>query len=246
MVLIKVRWIVEKTLAIFNQNAALTNIRNSEIGHIMVDYRICAAMSNFTHKPIMADGLRAKNVATRINHLVSPSTTNLNKNNLSFLLNKRLDTKLIKSGKLSEINDFPRLKQKVMEQKIFLGTYQYRQSKSYMNDLIRSDTAYVIDTNEINRIPDCEFKEKLNQVIINQEKLVAVEIISRHHHQTKTNPRSSKQSDNYKNVYRVFLKYNPTLNSYKAITGTILLLSYSIFNYYLIVIYISKVISVTA
>ena len=213
MVIIKVRWIVEKTLAIFNQNAALTNIRNSEIGHIMVDYRICAAMSNFTHKPIMADGLRAKNVATRI------TTNATNANNLSFLLNKRLDTKLIKRVKLSEINDFPRLKQKVMEQKVFLGTYQYRQSKSYMNDLIRSETAYVIDNNEINRIPESEFKETLNRVIINQEKLVAAEIISRHHHQTKTNPRSSKQSDNYKNVYRVFLKYNPTLNNYKAITG---------------------------
>jgi hypothetical protein len=212
-----VRWIVEKTLAAFNHHSALTNIRNSEMGHIMVDYRICAAMLNFVHKPVTADGQNARKVAVRIHRQVATSAAQ--NNPLSFLLNKRLDTKLIKRQNLSEINDFPRLKKKVMEQKIFLGTYQYRQSKSYMNDLIKSETAYVINTFEITKITDRIFKEKLLQILSSQEKLVAAEIISIHHHQTINNPRSTKQSDNYKNVYRVFVKYNPSSINYKAITG---------------------------
>ena len=77
------------------------------MGHIMVDYRICAAMLNFVHKPVTADGQNARKVAVRIHRQVATSAAQ--NNPLSFLLNKRLDTKLIKRQNLSEINDFPRL-----------------------------------------------------------------------------------------------------------------------------------------
>ena len=106
----KVRWIVEKIFARFSHHAALTNIRNKQVGHIMVDYRICAAMLNFTHKCSTSDVSKSKKIAKRVNNRL---TTYINP--LSFLIKRRLDTRLIKKVKLSDIIDFPRLKQKVME-----------------------------------------------------------------------------------------------------------------------------------
>ena len=34
---------------------ALNNIRNTIAGHIQIDYRICCAMINYTHKPCCPD-----------------------------------------------------------------------------------------------------------------------------------------------------------------------------------------------
>jgi hypothetical protein len=211
-----VRWIVEKVFSRFNHHAALTNIRNKQVGHIMVDYRICAAMLNFTHKCNTSDVSKSKKVAKRINNRL---TTYINP--LSFLIKRRLDTRLIKKVKLLDIIDFPRLKQKVMETKIFFGTYQFRQSKSYMSELLESDIVYILNENLINTIQDSGFRENLAEITRNSEKLVAAEIISRHRHQIRNhNEQNSRQSDNFKNVYRVFVRYIPSLNNYKAITGT--------------------------
>ena len=80
----------------------------------MVDYRICAAMLNFTHKCSTSDVSKSKK---RVNNRL---TTYINP--FSFLIKRRLDTRLIRKTKLSDIIDFPRLKQKVMETKIFFGT----------------------------------------------------------------------------------------------------------------------------
>ena len=45
---------------------ALDNVRNTQIGHIQVDYRICCAMANFTMIPCIPDGKLTIQIAKRI------------------------------------------------------------------------------------------------------------------------------------------------------------------------------------
>ncbi|CAF0983415.1 unnamed protein product, partial [Brachionus calyciflorus] len=46
----KIRFIVEKQIGMLKNFKALDNIRNTQAGHIQIDYRITCAMINFTHK----------------------------------------------------------------------------------------------------------------------------------------------------------------------------------------------------
>ena len=77
-------------------------------------------------------------------------------------------------------DDFPKLKKKTLNQKVFFGTYQSRLSKSYMSELLKSGTAYVIDIDFINKVPNKELREQLKVIDEIGQKLVAVEIVSRH------------------------------------------------------------------
>jgi hypothetical protein len=52
----KVRFIIEKQNSILKNKKALDNNRNSKAGHILIDYRICCAMSNFSMKLCNPDG----------------------------------------------------------------------------------------------------------------------------------------------------------------------------------------------
>ena len=63
---IKVRFIIEKQNSLLKNKKALDNIRNSQAGHILVDYRICCAMANFTMVPCIPDGKHSIEIAKRI------------------------------------------------------------------------------------------------------------------------------------------------------------------------------------
>jgi hypothetical protein len=83
---------------------SLDNIRNTQAGHIQIDYRIASAMCNFVHNPCSPDGNNSKKIAHRIRERAK-----IKYNRLEFLLSKRLDTRLIKKIDLTDITDFPRL-----------------------------------------------------------------------------------------------------------------------------------------
>ncbi|CAF0923792.1 unnamed protein product [Brachionus calyciflorus] len=101
----KCRFMVEKQIGMLKNNKALDNIRNTEAGHIMIDYRICCSMINFDLKPSCPDGENAEKIASKI--LIRSQKK---ENDLEFLLGKHLDTKSICPIKISEIVDFPVLK----------------------------------------------------------------------------------------------------------------------------------------
>ena len=47
----------------------LDNIRNNQVGHIQIDYRIACAMLNFTHKPCCPDEENGAKIAKRIKEM---------------------------------------------------------------------------------------------------------------------------------------------------------------------------------
>ena len=92
---------------------ALDNIRNTIAGHIQIDYRIACAMYNFNHKHICPDGKHAQKVAKRI----YDRSQKIQINKLAIILSKQLDTTQFPEVNLSDINDFVKLKRKVMKNK---------------------------------------------------------------------------------------------------------------------------------
>ncbi len=57
------RFIIEKQNSILKNKKSLDNIRNSQAGHILIDYKICCAMSNFSMKLCYPDGDDAIEIA---------------------------------------------------------------------------------------------------------------------------------------------------------------------------------------
>ncbi len=79
---------------------ALDNIRNTQVGHIQIDYRIACAMINFTHKPCCPDGSNAEELARIIK-----KKSKLHENNMEHLLSRRFNTKKCIEKQLSSIED---------------------------------------------------------------------------------------------------------------------------------------------
>lgn len=52
-------------------------MRNTEIGHIQIDYRIACAMINFFHKPCCPDGKKAKTIANRMKEKAKTTSNHL-------------------------------------------------------------------------------------------------------------------------------------------------------------------------
>ena len=191
---------------------ALENIRNSQVGHIQIDYRIACAMINFTHKPCISDGKNSIKIAKRIKKKAKIST-----NNLEFLLKKRLDTKLMPSLELIKIEDFPKLKIKDIKERICFGTFQLKQSKSYLADLVKRVKAFKISSELIKQIKDKKLQKDL---ISTNSTILAAEIPSRHKRsRIKTKEIKNEYDQKFKSVYKVFIHYQPYENSYNSIKG---------------------------
>ncbi len=88
----KIRFQIERKNGFLKNNYALDFIRNSQIGHIQIDYRIACAMSNFVHKPNLTDNTKTKQVAK----LIRKKSEKTQVNKLEYLINKRLGTSIFK------------------------------------------------------------------------------------------------------------------------------------------------------
>lgn len=193
---------------------ALDNIRNTEIGHIQIDYRIACAMINFLHKPCCPDGEKASIIAERMKE---KSKTEIN--HLEFFLEKKkqLNTKYIYPIDINEINDFPKLMLKELKEEIFFGSFQYNQSKSYYADIIEEGKAYIVCDELLKDV----LKDKNN---FPNSKIIAIEVVSRHRRsetkkETKKNVCSNRKKQ-FKNNYKVFIHYISDYNHPNSIKGT--------------------------
>ena len=90
-------------LYILKNKKSLDNIRNSQAGHILIDYRICCAMCNFLMKPCIPDGDQSKEIARRIRRRSLKSENSLE----SLLKMKFTDT--VVPDNIKSIRDFPQL-----------------------------------------------------------------------------------------------------------------------------------------
>ena len=175
-------------------------------------------MDNFLHKHCCPDGDNAKEVAERI-----IKKTQMKENKLAFLLKRQLGTSLIPLKHLSEINDFPIIKRKTLNRKIFMGTFHLKQSKSYVEDLIERGNAFFVSKEFAkgkDMIKDLKLKSRL---ISDKSKIIAVTITSRHKRGKKSIPNDKitykKSSEIFKTAYKIFIHYVPNVNSYKSIKG---------------------------
>lgn len=218
------RYIVEKQIGIIKNYRSLDNIRNTQAGHIQIDYRIACAMINYQHKPCSSVEGRAVDLAKKIRE-----KSTINTNNLLFLLNKRLDTKLMIPVQLETVCDFPRLNEDDIKNDILYGSFQLKQSKSYVIDLVLNGRAYVASNNLIKQMTNKQLKKDL---IEKKTKIVAVEITSRHKRsEKKTNKTVKINQDNlkikkFKTIYKVFVHYLPNINSSTSIIGNIYFLNF--------------------
>lgn len=166
-------------------------------------------MYNFLHKPCCPDGTQGKMIAQRM----KKKALNTKANMLEFLLSKRLDTSLIEKMNISEIADFPKLNRKTLIEKIFLGTFHLKQSKSYIVDLIKNGFAYKVSCKLIKNIQN---KSLRNELLTKKSVIIACEIPSRHKRSKIKNIDNDTQ---FRMTYKVFIQYIPYSNSSKSIKG---------------------------
>lgn len=160
-------------------------------------------MINFTHKACCPDENKVEKIAKRIK-----KRGKIKSNHLESLISKHLDTKHITPLKISEIEDFVRLTPKKLNSTIFLGSYQQKQAKSYLDDIISTNKAYLVNETAFNK-QRSEFS-----------KIIAVEISSRHRRGEKKNEcKGNNHMDKLKHKYKVFLEYVPKMKSSKSIKG---------------------------
>ncbi len=196
---------------------ALENIRNTQVGHIQIDYRIACAMQNFCHKPCSSDGNKAYSVAKRLKERAS-----LTNNSLECIMRKRIDSKLMPCIDLSEIDDFPKLNNKEIQERICFGSFQLKQSKSYMIDVIKQVRAFKLDKKNTSKISDKKLRDYVMQT---DSIIIGAEIPSRH----KRSKIKAKKKNNvekiekFKTNYKVFIHYDQNINSFKSIKGTLFL-----------------------
>lgn len=198
----KVRFIIEKQNSLLKNMKSLENVRNTQVGHILIDYRICCAMLNFNLKPCIPDGKDTVQIAKRIKKRSSKT-----KNKLAPLLQMKF-TSTVNSIEIKSINDFPQLTLSQIRRHITLGGFKIRQSQSYIEDIIKYGKAYVLEKKHIEHHVTLP---KLKENLINS-KIIAVLIQSRHSRGKKCKPSSSIKSiyDPKNNVkyYKCFIQYN--------------------------------------
>jgi hypothetical protein len=195
---------------------ALENIRNTTANHILIDYRIACAMINFDFKPCCPDGKNGAKIAKKIKHKAAISS-----NSLQFLLNKQLGTNDIPKILISEINDFPRLKESELVEEIFLGTFLNKVCKSYVEDILNNKIAFVVKKNILE-------KNEKNKNSQTKAKIIAMQVSSRHKrskikHEKHVKKKEKTLISEFRTYYKVFIQYVPNIDSYKSIQGKNLL-----------------------
>ena len=121
---------------------ALDNIRNTEVGHIAIDYRICCGMWNFTMKPCIPDGSDSTQIAKSIKKRCMKK-----ENKLQSLLDMRFTSTLINED-ITTISDFPMLSLKQIRKRITFGSFKLKQCPSYVGQVFDFSFDTINDNND--------------------------------------------------------------------------------------------------
>ncbi len=129
------RFIIEKQNSLLNNKKALENIRNSQAGNILVNYRIYCAMSYFSLKPCIPDGNNTIEIAKRLKKRSLKKENKLG----PLLMMSKPDFKSLPVTDLTCLG-FPQLTLPEFQRKITLGSFKVRQSRSYIEHIIKNGT----------------------------------------------------------------------------------------------------------
>lgn len=182
----KCRWVVEVTNSFLkNSFKALDNVKNKSLHHTLKDYRIAAALINKYFNRLYSDNddvIIAKRMKAKL----------FKENNLEkYVIENKLHLKkLYNRIDALAITDFPRLTKEEIISHITFGTYQIRQSLSYLDEHM-SEKKYDILVG----------KETLEY---DKAKLLLANIQSRHRGSTK---------------YKCYITYFPSINTVESIEG---------------------------
>ena len=139
----KCRWTVEAVNGLMKTYRAHDKVvQNKSLPHAIDDFRISASLINRFHKRLISDN---DNSLTIINEMKAKLTQ---ENELeSFVEKNNFDRKRVSFKKLdaNEVTDFPRLDIETIKTKITLGTYQLKQSLSYLAEHQKENGNYTIE-----------------------------------------------------------------------------------------------------
>ncbi len=203
----KCRFIVEKRMGDIKKYNALFDRRNTEVGHLQIDYRNVCAMLNFLHNPCHADVHRdPAKIAQKMREKFQIQT-----NDLTNLFKIQFDTNAVPLVNLAEIIDFPKLSKDEMIENIFFGTFYIKQSQMYMSDLIKVGKASYISSSVCTA-------QKYDKKSANS-KIIGFELPSRHM-RGKKHTESDRYIQSFRDHYKIFIEYLPGLNKPESILGT--------------------------
>jgi hypothetical protein len=232
----KCRFIVEKKIGEIKRNHALNKNkrRNSELGHLAIDYRIACAMINYLHKPCITDlkkkkdgsmdEKRAQKIGSRLLHKCKNST----ENHLENILKLRLGTSAIPKVKFEDVSDFPKMSRATMVSKLFFGNYYIHQSIRYLDDLLKTGWVSRINQSVLEKAQYASFSQSID---LNRTRILGIKMISRHKRSVPSIRATKKDTENklikkkkktdhiqkFKKYYTVFVQYMPNINRSKSI-----------------------------
>lgn len=131
----KCRWVIEVTNSFLkNSFKALDNVKNKSLNHTLEDYRIAAALINKYFERLYSDNDDVE-IAKRMKSKL------FKKNNLEEYVkqNKLHKKSLYERMDGLSISDFPKLSKEEIISYITFGTYQLRQSLSYLAEHMKED-----------------------------------------------------------------------------------------------------------
>jgi hypothetical protein len=193
--------VIEKQNSFLKNKKALDYIRNTQAGHIQIDYRICCAMANFKMIPCVPDGKYTVEIANRIKR-----RTLRKQNKLKSILSMCF-SKTIMFGDITSVTDFPQLTIKQIQRRITLGSFKLKLSRSYIDQIKQYGIIYFLEKKQIEQyVTSLKVRSELNY-----SKIVAVLIPSRHKRSKLNNidDQSDVNPKNFKTYYKTFIQYTP-------------------------------------
>jgi hypothetical protein len=184
----KVRYAVEVAIGRLKQFKYLDKIiQNSTLPHIFEDFRIVAAILNAQYNDIESDVRHRVEIANKI-----LERENIPNTLVAFVDSNNLDTKRAPFKKIEscEINDFPKLEFQDLYF-ITLGTYQLKQSLSYIAQHLDENGLFFLEAFKDNNVKE-----------LNGNSLIRAKLQSRHSKSTK---------------YNIYIQYDPTRDATDAI-----------------------------
>lgn len=179
----KLRWVVEVVNGVLkNCFRALDNrVQNKSLTHYLDDIRIAGALINKFHKRYVSDQLCSKEMAEIMGKRVNTANDLMTKVKTTYSKIQK-DFKPINSK--DDLNDFPSLSLDVLVHKIAFGTYQMRNSLSYLAEHFNENGG--------------KFEASVYYDIKSSLKIITARIQSRH-----------SSSKNPNNKYKVYVSYAP-------------------------------------
>jgi hypothetical protein len=184
----KCRWVIEAINRFFKETfRALGEVKNDSLCHTFEDYKIASAIINKFYRRMFSDGDNAKEMAIEMKKKLFCDNELKSFVEINAFHKKSLFDKI----DASKVDDFPNLPLELLKKRITFGSYQLKQSLSYLAEHLNNNGKYEILINRQNSI-------------LGSSKIIQANIQSRHSNAVK---------------YKVYIKYSLERRDCESIEG---------------------------